>query len=212
MHAAPAVSCAKNCALAHTSIQVSGNTPTSPAQWLYGLLRALPGGADLSCHRRLRDSFPPTFRQQRGVRTTRLDRTLRRFRPARSRTPDAKASITPPAQRFVTIAKRPSCGPRMARTRASDLPDVTSGIFLISGLDMISDNQNDLPVGLICRGLTVVARTGLGFWQPHGRFTPASPTAFVRSADFGASRGTPDAAVSSSGLSPRNGGVIGRYD
>src|SRR6266704_1695435 len=28
---------------AHTSIQGSGNTPTSPAQWLYGLLRALPG-------------------------------------------------------------------------------------------------------------------------------------------------------------------------
>src|SRR2546423_15710567 len=33
--------------LAHTSIQGSGNTPTSPAQWLYGLLRALPGGAGL---------------------------------------------------------------------------------------------------------------------------------------------------------------------
>src|SRR5437762_8535659 len=32
---------------AHTSIQGSGNTPTSPAQWLYGLLRALPGGAGL---------------------------------------------------------------------------------------------------------------------------------------------------------------------
>src|SRR5205823_12049869 len=29
--------------LAHTSIQGSGNTPTSPAQWLYGLLRSLPG-------------------------------------------------------------------------------------------------------------------------------------------------------------------------
>ena len=28
---------------AHTSIQVSGGSPTSPAQWLYGLLRALPG-------------------------------------------------------------------------------------------------------------------------------------------------------------------------
>src|SRR5438552_14674772 len=28
---------------AHTSIQGSGNTPTSPAQWLYGLYRALPG-------------------------------------------------------------------------------------------------------------------------------------------------------------------------
>src|SRR5437763_11725940 len=33
--------------LAHTSIQGSGNTPTSPAQWLYGLYRALPGGAGL---------------------------------------------------------------------------------------------------------------------------------------------------------------------
>src|SRR5881397_3578575 len=29
--------------LAHTSIQGSGSTPTSPAQWLYGLLRALLG-------------------------------------------------------------------------------------------------------------------------------------------------------------------------
>src|ERR1700754_995875 len=37
----------KNAHLAHTSIQGSGNTPTSPAQWLYGLLRALPGGAGL---------------------------------------------------------------------------------------------------------------------------------------------------------------------
>ena len=27
----------------HTSIQGSGNTPAFPAQWLYGLLRALPG-------------------------------------------------------------------------------------------------------------------------------------------------------------------------
>src|SRR5207244_1272731 len=32
---------------AHTSIQGSGGSPTSPAQWLYGLLRALPGGAGL---------------------------------------------------------------------------------------------------------------------------------------------------------------------
>src|SRR5207244_12459480 len=33
----------KLCIKAHTSIQGSGNTPTSPAQWLYGLLRALLG-------------------------------------------------------------------------------------------------------------------------------------------------------------------------
>jgi len=27
----------------HTSIQVSGGNPAFPAQWLYGLCRALPG-------------------------------------------------------------------------------------------------------------------------------------------------------------------------
>ena len=50
--AAPAVSrviCAKEM---HTSIQGSGSIPAFPAQWLYGLLRALPGER-LSCHRRL---------------------------------------------------------------------------------------------------------------------------------------------------------------
>ena len=43
VRAAPAVSCAKVRKKVHTSIQGSGNTPTSPAQWLYGLYRALPG-------------------------------------------------------------------------------------------------------------------------------------------------------------------------
>src|SRR5437763_10748700 len=45
----------KLCIWAHTSIQGSGNTPTSPAQWLYGLLRALPGER-ACCHRRRRDT------------------------------------------------------------------------------------------------------------------------------------------------------------
>ena len=44
MRAAPAVSCAKLCEKnAHTSIQGSGEHPTFPAQWLYGLYRAHPG-------------------------------------------------------------------------------------------------------------------------------------------------------------------------
>ena len=42
--------CQKLRILAHTSIQVSGGSPTSPAQWLYGLLRALPGGALSNAH------------------------------------------------------------------------------------------------------------------------------------------------------------------
>jgi hypothetical protein len=51
VHAAPAVSraiCAKKM---HTSIQVQRRHPAFPAQWLYGLLRALPGER-LFCHRR----------------------------------------------------------------------------------------------------------------------------------------------------------------
>src|SRR2546421_1587809 len=40
----------------HTSIQGSGNTPAFPAQWLYGLLRALPGER-LFCLRRHGRSF-----------------------------------------------------------------------------------------------------------------------------------------------------------
>ena len=42
----------------HTSIQGSGNTPAFPAQWLYGLLRALPGER-LFCLRRRRDTSRP---------------------------------------------------------------------------------------------------------------------------------------------------------
>ena len=53
---------------AHTSIQVSGNTPTSPAQRLYGLLRALPGGAGLLSPSPLRSllltSLAPASRRQ----------------------------------------------------------------------------------------------------------------------------------------------------
>ena len=55
--------------------------------------------------------------------------------------PDAKASIASPALRIVTIAKRPSCGPGCAKIIISDLPDVTSGIFFIPGLDPTSENQ-----------------------------------------------------------------------
>src|SRR5437899_11648365 len=42
----------------HTSIQGSGSIPAFPAQWLYGLLRALPGER-LFCHRRRRDTSRP---------------------------------------------------------------------------------------------------------------------------------------------------------
>src|SRR5437763_15903254 len=54
--------------MAHTSIQGSGNTPTSPAQRLYGLYRALPGGAGLLSPSPLRSllltSLAPASRRQ----------------------------------------------------------------------------------------------------------------------------------------------------
>src|SRR5450755_152334 len=43
MRAAPAVPCAKQAKKLHTSVQGSGEHPTFPAQWLYGLYRAHPG-------------------------------------------------------------------------------------------------------------------------------------------------------------------------
>ena len=52
-----------------------------------------------------------------------------------------------PCPRFLTIAKRPSCG-RDARRGATDLPDGTSGFFFAKGLDRISDNRH---VGQISR-------------------------------------------------------------
>ena len=79
VRAAPAVSCAvvaqANAAHEHTGEAV--NTPAAPAQWLYGLLRDLPGGADsLSpspvANPKASHELDASFR---GVGTTRLDRT-----------------------------------------------------------------------------------------------------------------------------------------
>jgi hypothetical protein len=52
VRAAPAVSRAICAQQKRTrAYRFGGNTPAFPAQWLYGLLRALPGER-LSCHRR----------------------------------------------------------------------------------------------------------------------------------------------------------------
>jgi len=54
----------------------SGNTPAFPAQW-FDDLYVLSLVTGLSCHHRQRDAqaSSPTWRQRRGVRTTRLRRT-----------------------------------------------------------------------------------------------------------------------------------------
>ena len=57
VRAAPAVSCAKCAQRTRTrAYRFSGNTPAFPAQWVDGLLRALPGER-LFCHRRLHRAY-----------------------------------------------------------------------------------------------------------------------------------------------------------
>jgi len=75
--AAPAVSRARCAQRACTrAYRFSGSIPAFPAQWVDGLLRALPGER-LSCLRRCTGREPhATWRQHRGIRTTRLRRTL----------------------------------------------------------------------------------------------------------------------------------------
>ena len=77
-----------------------------PAQWFYGLLRALPG------ERRLLSPLsagylPQNRRHGRGARTTRLRRTLLAFSSGEQARLTLAASIASRAQRSVTIAIRP---------------------------------------------------------------------------------------------------------
>ena len=134
----------------------SGNTPAFPAQWFYGLCRALPG-----------DEFvlPPSPTDQRsfrdpvglektsagltpatGARTTRFCRTPQRRRQrAGDRSRKSRPAIpfhaltlprpSHPQPTSVTIAIRPSSRAGMGRASTGDLPDGGSEIFLHTGLD-----------------------------------------------------------------------------
>jgi hypothetical protein len=77
MRAAPAVSCAKLCKERTRAYRFSGGTPTFPAQWLYGLYRALPG--DRAC-------LTPSPREYGFVRPVGL------AKPPRDLTPTTEAS------------------------------------------------------------------------------------------------------------------------
>ncbi len=97
--------------LAHTSIQGSGNTPTSPAQWLYGLYRALPGE---------RAFLPPSL----ADKSTSLTPASRR----QDHTTSPYASTFRPAQKRLT-PKRPS-QPRPTHRDDRETPLVWAGLAL----------------------------------------------------------------------------------
>src|SRR5258706_9119361 len=117
----------------------TGINPAFPAQWFYGLLRALPG--DQACLTPspallIADLTPASGRQN--------DTTW----------PYASASFVRLAIARLTLPRPPHPAPNVRDDReapllwardggspSADLPDGKSGIFLISGLDTISENQ-----------------------------------------------------------------------
>ena len=159
MRAAPAVSCAKLCERRRTrAYRFSGGTPAFPAQWLYGLLRALPGESgfvvSVVCGKLAhpcpvgpiclpRDLTPTTEASGPHDFTVRfsiarphvLDRS-RAMRPAlpSHRAPDAAAS-TASHPAFRNDRQRPFPG-KGGESDKGDLPDWLSEI---------------LPDGLFCR-------------------------------------------------------------
>ena len=109
------------------------NTPAFPAQWLYGLYRALPGER-LSC-----------LRRSRKLAFANLAPAPRR--PNHTTSPYASGAYVYRALSVHRISprvrddrERPSIG-RDGRSYADDLVENESGIFLIPGLDAISENQ-----------------------------------------------------------------------
>ena len=127
----------------HTSIQGSGNTPAFPAQWLYGLLRALPGER-LFCLRRPREASLLAELNASTAASEPHDFAVR-FKPHTSVA--ALASIAS-HRAFVTMANAPHL-----RETGGVMPLIwvrtESRIFLIrEGLDRISEIRSDLPVVL----------------------------------------------------------------
>src|SRR3954469_622412 len=110
----------------------SGGNPAFPAQWFYGLLRALPG--DQACLTPspallLADLTPASGRQ---------NDTTWPYASGRARLARCRVHRIP--TRVRDVAQRPSIGTGRFGY-ASDLGQLKTKIFLISGLDSISENQ-----------------------------------------------------------------------
>jgi hypothetical protein len=135
VRAAPAVSCAKDCAFGaheHTGERRTLRHPLRNGFTAYFVLSPVERAC---CHRHQREIFRQLGASIRGARTTRLDRTQQNHSPLK---------------RCVHRIPRPTCRDdgdtplmwaRDGGTHASDLPDMTSRIFLCEGLDTISENQ-----------------------------------------------------------------------
>src|SRR5258707_9140180 len=129
---ARSLACKINKAHEHSHHGHTGNHPAFPAQWFYGLLRALPG--DQACLTPspallIADLTPASGRQNHTTSPSASARFVKRT---------ARVHRIPP--RVDDVAQRPSFGTGRDGY-ASDLGQVKTNIFLISGLDTISENQ-----------------------------------------------------------------------
>src|SRR5260370_18585263 len=129
---ARSLACKINKAHEHSHHGHTGNHPAFPAQWFYGLLRALPG--DQAC---LTPS-PALLIADLTPASGRQNHTTSPSASARFVKPPSRVHRIPP--RVDDVAQRPSFGTGRDGY-ASDLGQVKTNIFLISGLDTISENQ-----------------------------------------------------------------------
>ena len=109
----------------------SGEHPAFPAQWLYGLLRALPGER-LFCHRRPSGNFASQELDASTAASGPHDFAVR-FTPHSSDMASASTATCPNVR---DDGRRPSGGTGW-RHSSFDLPDGLSGIFLCEGMDRL---------------------------------------------------------------------------
>src|SRR6202043_2100793 len=154
--------CARSRAWSVVNTRVShrghtGKRPAFPAQWFYGLFRALPG--DRAC-------LPPSSAEMASANlmpaSGHQDHTTS---PSAS---SALSSLAPPASiasrpAAVTIACRPSVG-RDGGGYRSDLGQERTGIFLREGLDTGIAEQ---PVGQIREGAELALHPGISSLPPQ---------------------------------------------
>src|SRR6266403_4549042 len=117
----------------------TGNHPAFPAQWFYGLLRALPGDQALlpPSPALLHADLTPTLGRQNDTTWPYASTSFVRL---------AIARLTPPrpphpAPNVRDDREAPLLWARDGGSPSADLSEGKSGIFFISGLDTISENQ-----------------------------------------------------------------------
>ena len=146
LHPRSRVRCAQT--KVHTSIQGSGEHPAFPAQWLYGLFVLSPENGSFASVAPRSCCLHGHRRQHRGVRTTRLRRTLQ------PRSSVAAFASTASPRAFVTMANAPH-----RRETGGVMRLICAGrkrnIFN-SGLDTFLKIGSDLPVGQLVAALIVL--------------------------------------------------------